>query len=107
MRPVPRHGQRGLGRVTAPNVTVQDLYGGTSAARASKQACETAGGKWMMGIAPGSAKPGERCYLGAAVLGALNDDCGKDKACDGVAKNFGGCADCHAPNIRFCGLMSR
>ena len=52
-----------------------------------------------MGLSPGSAKSVERCYLGAGVLGALNDGCGTDKACDGVAKNFGGCADCHAPGI--------
>ena len=29
----------------------------------------------------------------------LNEGCGEDGPCDGVAENTGGCADCHAPGI--------
>lgn len=82
----------------ARNPVVHDLYAGAAAAWSDAAACEAAGGTWLTGIAPGTAAPGDRCYVGDGALPSLNPDCA-DTPCDDVATNTAGCADCHAPGI--------
>ncbi len=53
----------------------------------------------MEGIGPGTAAAAWRCYVGDGALPALNSLCSEDEACDPLATEFGGCADCHAPGI--------
>lgn len=84
---------------SARNPVVQDLYAGAAAAWSSESACEEAGGRWRTGITPGTADEGDRCYLGDGALPSLNEDCGEDIPCDGVAEHTGQCAACHAPGI--------
>lgn len=86
-------------RSAASNPRVHDLYAGAAAALVSQAACEQAGGQWRLGLGPGTGAPAERCYLGAGVLPTLNPGCDAEGACDAVATQFGGCADCHAPGI--------
>jgi hypothetical protein len=94
---------------SARDPLVQDLYAGTSAARADAVSCAAAGGVWRMGRVPGTLMgAAERCYLGRGVLPDLNG-CGANGslACDDPAlpeaerpKAFGACADCHAAGMR-------
>jgi hypothetical protein len=48
---------------------------------------------------PGTRELAPRCYLGVGTLPDLDGECGELSACDGVATEFGACADCHAPAI--------
>lgn len=78
---------------------LHDLYAGTADVLGDQADCESAGGTWATGTAPGAGTPTERCYLGDGVLPALND-CGV--ACDSAPAaqpERGACADCHAPGI--------
>ena len=86
-------------RESASNPVVHDIYAGAAAAFDDAQACASAGGQWWTGIGPGTGVAGQRCYVGAGALPDLNDNCGDVSACDGVATEFGACADCHAPAI--------
>lgn len=86
-------------RQAASNPVLHDVYAGTSAAIIDPTTCEERGGTWATGIGPGTAAPAERCYLGAGTLPDLNEDCGGETPCDGVATETGACADCHAPGI--------
>ncbi len=83
----------------ASNPAVQDIYAGTAAALTNANDCTTAGGSWWSGVEPGTRALVDRCYLGAGALPDLNAGCGDTEACDGIASDFGGCADCHAPGI--------
>lgn len=83
----------------ARNPVLHDLYAGTAASLSTEATCEAAGGSWRTGLAPGTGEAGDRCYLGEGTLPALNDDCGDEVPCDGVAENTGQCANCHAPGI--------
>ena len=84
---------------SARNPVVHDLYAGVAGAFDSEALCEDAGGRWRTGIAPGTGAEGDRCYLGDGALPALNEDCGEETPCDGVAEHTGQCAACHAPGI--------
>jgi hypothetical protein len=84
---------------SAQNPLVHDLYAGTAAALDEEGRCVSAGGRWWVGIGPGTGAPAARCYIGDGLLPAYNADCGVDSPCDGVATRTGGCADCHAPGI--------
>lgn len=86
-------------RGSASNPVVHDLYAGAAAAWDDAETCISRGGQWWEGLIPGSGSTGERCYLGEGALPALNEGCGEDAPCDGVATETGGCADCHAPGI--------
>jgi hypothetical protein len=86
-------------RNAASNPAVQDMYAGVASAITSASACAKAGGNWWRGRIPGSDQHGFRCYLGAGALPDLNENCGQEEACDDRAKNFGQCANCHAPGI--------
>jgi hypothetical protein len=85
-------------RTAASDVTVQDLYAGVAAAF-DEAACTAAGGNWWEGTEPGTGEAMNRCYLGHGTLPDLNENCGDSEPCDGVATEFGACADCHAPGI--------
>jgi hypothetical protein len=86
-------------RYSAQNEVVQDVYAGSAAAFADQVSCEAVGGQWWSGVDPASGDPTQRCYLGQGTLPDLNADCGDTDSCDGVATEFGDCADCHAPAI--------
>ena len=86
-------------RSATSNVVVQDLYAGVATAWSDESACADAGGTLRLGLEPGTRAAIERCYVGAGALPALNEDCGVDSSCDGVASHTGACADCHAPGI--------
>jgi hypothetical protein len=86
-------------RRAASNPLVHDLYAGTAAAYDSEASCAAAGGRWRLGIGPGTGASAGRCYIGDGLLPAYNADCGVDTPCDGRAERTGGCADCHAPAI--------
>jgi hypothetical protein len=91
------------------NPQLQDLYAGVSRAHPDQASCQAAGGKWSLGLVPGTAGDyAFKCYLGGGVLPDLNESCGGpgQSQCDGAGlplgeqpKAFGGCADCHAPGI--------
>lgn len=86
-------------RTAASNPVVHDMYAGAAAAFDSEAACVQAGGRWRVGVAPGSGgAPGSRCYLGDGLLETVNPTC-TEAPCEGEATRFGGCADCHAPGI--------
>lgn len=93
---------------SAKNPLVQDLYAGVADRFTDQASCESAGGSFRTGTAPGSVDPKSRCYLGPGVLPDLNPSCGQGQgpSCDDPAlppaakpKAFGRCADCHAPGI--------
>lgn len=84
-------------RSAASNPIVHDLYSGTASVD-SAEACEAAGGRWLLGRLPGGGE-GERCYLGHGALPALNPDACGDGPCKRTPTRVGGCADCHAPEI--------
>lgn len=86
-------------RTSASNPVVQDIYAGVATAFADQAACESAGGQWWTGVVPGTSELAPRCYLGVGTLPDLDGACGQLAACDEVATEFGGCADCHAPAI--------
>jgi hypothetical protein len=86
-------------RISASNPIVHDIYAGVATAYADQATCESAGGQWWTGIVPGTRELAPRCYLGVGTLPDLDGECGQAAACDGVATNFGACADCHAPAI--------
>ena len=86
-------------RGSVSNPWVQQLYAGTTYSFDNEQACEQAGGKWLVGLIPGTTTTAPRCYLGHGTLPALNENCGDTHSCDTEATAFGGCADCHAPGI--------
>ena len=86
-------------RSATSNVVVQDLYAGVATAWSDAADCADAGGTLRTGIEPGTRAEVERCYLGVGTLPDLNEDCGVDSSCDGVAEHTGACADCHAPAI--------
>lgn len=86
-------------RKSASNPAVQDIYAGVASAYADQASCTSAGGQWWIGVVPGTAELAPRCYLGVGTLPDLDGSCGQDSACDQVASDFGGCADCHAPAI--------
>jgi hypothetical protein len=86
-------------RQSASNPVVQDVYAGAATAFATQSVCETAGGEWWSGLDPATGEAASRCYLGKGALPDLNDNCGDSGSCDGVATEFGDCADCHAPSI--------
>ena len=84
---------------TTSSPTLQDLYAGTASHFDSEASCDDAGGAWLIGIQPGTLEEVHRCYLGAGVLPALNEQCEDGTACDSKATSFGPCANCHAPGI--------
>ncbi|MCB9796478.1 MAG: hypothetical protein H6741_27595 [Alphaproteobacteria bacterium] len=86
-------------RSSAENPTVQDLYAGAAQAYADAGSCSDAGGRWLVGLEPGTGASGDRCYLGDGVLPDLNPGCGEEEGCEHDATAFGACADCHAPGI--------
>jgi hypothetical protein len=86
-------------RRSASNPAVQDIYAGVATAFADQPTCEAAGGQWWTGIVPGTRALAPRCYIGVGTLPDLDGECGQASACDGVATQFGACADCHAPAI--------
>ena len=86
-------------RESASNPWVQSLYAGTADAFTNEAECDAGGGRWLMGLEPGTRNPIGRCYKGPGVLPALNDNCGTETSCDSVATQYGKCADCHAPGI--------
>jgi hypothetical protein len=86
-------------RRAASNPVVHDIYAGVAVSFANAGACASAGGQWWVGVVPGTGASGSRCYIGAGALPDLNEGCGEVDACDAVATEFGGCADCHAPAI--------
>ena len=86
-------------RTSASNPRVHDLYAGVATNVNNEAACEASGGRWRMGLEPGTGANIMRCYIGYGALPDLNENCGEDESCDGRATNFGGCADCHAPAI--------
>lgn len=84
-------------RTSASNPVLHDVYAGVATTADSEAACDALGGAWRIGLAPGTGAAQARCYVGWGTLPDLND-CG-DVPCDGVATDFGACADCHAPGI--------
>jgi len=86
-------------RTSASNPVVQDLYAGSAHAFTGRTACEAEGGRWWIGLVPGTTDTQPRCYLGPGALPDLNTDCGDTAPCDQLATETGGCADCHAPGI--------
>ena len=86
-------------RTAASNPVVQDVYAGVSSHIIDPDQCEAQGGRWWLGLEPGTGAPKAKCYLGSGTLPDLNPDCGRDGPCDAVAEVFGACADCHAPGI--------
>jgi hypothetical protein len=82
----------------AKNPVVHDVYAGTAAALDDTE-CVDAGGEYWLGIGPGTGEDAWRCYVGSGTLPDLNDNCGDDGPCDGIAAATGACADCHAPGI--------
>ncbi|MFV8756047.1 hypothetical protein ACNOYE_36305 [Nannocystaceae bacterium ST9] len=86
-------------RTSASNPKVQDIYAGVATAFADQASCTAAGGNWWTGVVPGTRELAPRCYLGVGTLPDLDGACGQVTACDGVATEFGACADCHAPAI--------
>ncbi|MFT5582582.1 MAG: hypothetical protein ACI9VR_000158 [Cognaticolwellia sp.] len=89
----------------AQNPKLQALYAGAAEAWDTQQACQEIGGSWGLGHLPGHPQDAaERCYVVPGVLNDLND-CGAarcddpDLAASDAPKNFGSCADCHAPGI--------
>jgi FtsP/CotA-like multicopper oxidase with cupredoxin domain len=94
-------------RSSASNPIVHDLYAGTASVHDSAESCLNAGGAWKLGIIPGTAAPGFRCYLGQGALQDLNPGCDDgDSTCDGAVNDTGQCAACHAPAING-GLVDR
>ena len=85
-------------RSAASNPRLWDLYLGAAASLDDAE-CLAAGGQLWPGLDPVGGERVMRCYLGAGVLPNLNDFCGNTGPCDGIASEFGGCADCHAPAI--------
>lgn len=84
---------------SASNPFLHDVYAGVVSALQTEEDCAQAEGRWMLGQLPGKKERGYRCYLGPGALPDLNPHCGEQEACDTVANNFGGCADCHAPGL--------
>lgn len=85
-------------RSAASNPVVHGVYAGVSL-HGTAGDCAAAGGTWREGLEPGTGLATERCYLGSGALPDLNPGCGEMDACDGIATNTAGCADCHAPGI--------
>lgn len=84
---------------SASNPFLHDVYAGVVSALTTQNDCEQAQGRWMLGQLPGKKDQGYRCYKGPGALPDLNPHCGTDEACDLLATDFGGCADCHAPGL--------
>lgn len=86
-------------RSSARNPHVQDLYAGAASGLTDEAACADAGGRWWVGLQPGTGDAAARCYLGAGTLPDLNPGCDTSAPCDGQVPATGACADCHAPGI--------
>ena len=93
---------------SARDPQVHDLFAGTAAAFADPGACAEAGGRWLLGTAPGGAGDAERCYIGDGLLPDASTSCGESSQlpCDSpdlpAAEQpsvTGACADCHAPAV--------
>ena len=89
----------------AQNPKLQALYAGAAQAWSSEQSCQDMGGTWGLGHLPGHPQEAaERCYVAPGLLNTLND-CGAlrcddpDLAASDAPRDFGACADCHAPGI--------